>query len=57
MKENPTCYSSVVGESWHHLMMKVKYCYKIFDMGEVYKFSLFIPNIAIKRIFISLNSC
>ena len=35
MKENPVRYSSAVGESWHHLMLKVKYCHKIFDEQRV----------------------
>lgn len=35
MKENPVRYSSAVGESWHHLMMKVKYCHKIFDDSRI----------------------
>jgi REP element-mobilizing transposase RayT len=34
-KENPTRYSSAVGEAWLHVMFKVKYCHKIFDITEV----------------------
>ncbi|MEK9184927.1 MAG: IS200/IS605 family transposase [Patescibacteria group bacterium] len=34
-KENPTRYSSAVGESWQHAMFKIKYCHKIFDFKEV----------------------
>lgn len=31
MKNNPTRYSSQVGEVWAHFMFKIKYCHKIFD--------------------------
>ena len=34
-KENPTRYSSAVGESWQHAMFKVKYCHEIFDNREI----------------------
>lgn len=34
-KENPTRYSSAVGEAWQHAMFKVKYCHNIFDIKEV----------------------
>jgi len=34
-KENPTRYSSAVGESWQHAMFKIKYCHPIFDYKEV----------------------
>ena len=34
-KEDPTRYSSAVGESWQHAMFKVKYCHRIFDIKEV----------------------
>lgn len=34
-KENPTRYSSAVGELWIHATFKVKYCHKIFDIKEV----------------------
>ena len=34
-KENPTRYSSAVGEAWQHAMFKVKYCHPIFDDKEV----------------------
>ncbi len=34
-KENPTRYSSAVGESWQHAMFKIKYCHEIFDFKEV----------------------
>lgn len=30
-KENPTRYSSAVGEAWMHFSFKVKYCHNIFD--------------------------
>ena len=35
MKLNPTRYSSMVGESWHHFSFKVKYCHPIFDKEAV----------------------
>ena len=35
-KENPTRYSSAVGESWQHCEFKVKYCHNIFD-DEIYR--------------------
>ena len=35
-KENPTRYSSAVGESWQHCEFKVKYCHCIFD-DEIYR--------------------
>lgn len=35
MKENPTRYSSAVGECWVHAMFKVKYCHKVFDDERV----------------------
>jgi putative transposase len=34
-KENPTRYSSAVGDVWLHAMFKVKYCHKVFDHKEV----------------------
>ena len=34
-KEDPTRYSSAVGEAWQHSMFKVKYCHHIFDIKEV----------------------
>ncbi len=34
-KENPTRYSSAVGEAWMHFSFKVKYCKKIFDICEI----------------------
>ena len=34
-KDNPTRYSSAVGEAWQHAMFKVKYCHEIFDIKEV----------------------
>jgi|SRR3989344_6211797 len=34
-KENPTRYSSAVGEAWQHASFKVKYCHKVFDIKEV----------------------
>ena len=34
-KENPTRYSSAVGESWQHASFKIKYCHNIFDNKEV----------------------
>ena len=34
-KEDPTRYSSAVGEAWQHAMFKVKYCHEIFDIKEV----------------------
>ena len=34
--ENPTRYSSAVGESWQHCEFKVKYCHCIFD-DEIYR--------------------
>lgn len=34
-KENPTRYSSAVGEMWVHATFKVKYCHKIFDLEQV----------------------
>ena len=30
-KENPTRYSSAVGNAWMHFSFKVKYCHNIFD--------------------------
>jgi len=30
-KENPTRFSSAVGEAWMHCMFKVKYCHPIFE--------------------------
>ena len=30
-KENPTRYSSAVGEAWMHFSFKIKYCHDIFD--------------------------
>ena len=35
-KENPTRYSSAVGEAWQHCMFKAKYCHNIFD-DEIYR--------------------
>ena len=35
-KENPTRYSSAVGDAWMHCEFKVKYCHKIFD-DEIYR--------------------
>ena len=35
MKLNPTRYSSMIGESWHHFSFKVKYCHPIFDNEAV----------------------
>ena len=35
MKNNPTRYSSAVGEVWVMATLKVKYCHKIFDMLAV----------------------
>ncbi len=35
MKQNPVRYSSAVGEAWLHVMFKVKYCHKIFDMADL----------------------
>ena len=35
-KENPTRFSSAVGEAWMHCEFKVKYCHKIFD-DEIYR--------------------
>ncbi len=35
MKQNPTRYSSAVGEVWVMATFKVKYCHKIFDMYAV----------------------
>lgn len=35
MKNNPTRYSSAVGECWMHTTFKVKYCHKIFDKKEI----------------------
>ena len=32
MKNNPTRYSSAVGEIWVMVTFKVKYCHKVFDM-------------------------
>ena len=34
-KENPTRYSSAVGDVWLQAMFKVKYCHNIFDIKEV----------------------
>lgn len=30
-KENPTRFSSAVGEAWMHCEFKIKYCHEIFD--------------------------
>lgn len=38
-KENPTRFSSAVGEAWMHCEFKVKYCHKIFD-DEIYREAL-----------------
>ena len=35
MKNNPTRYSSAVGEVWVMATFKVKYCHKIFDVAAV----------------------
>jgi hypothetical protein len=35
MKQNPTRYSSAVGEIWVMATFKVKYCHKIFDILAV----------------------
>ena len=35
-KENPTRFSSAVGEAWMHCEFKVKYCHEIFD-DEIYR--------------------
>ena len=35
-KQNPTRYSSAVGEAWMHCEFKVKYCHAIFD-DEIYR--------------------
>ena len=35
MKNNPTRYSSAVGEIWVMATFKVKYCHKIFDIRAV----------------------
>jgi REP element-mobilizing transposase RayT len=35
MKNNPTRYSSAVGEIWVMATFKVKYCHKIFDIKAV----------------------
>ena len=35
-KENPTRFSSAVGEAWMHCEFKIKYCHKIFD-DEIYR--------------------
>ena len=35
MKNNPTRYSSAVGEIWVMATFKVKYCHKIFDLEGV----------------------
>ena len=34
-KENPTRYSSAVGEAWMHFSFKTKYCRNIFDLFAV----------------------
>ena len=34
-KENPTRYSSAVGEAWMHFSFKVRYCHNIFDIFGV----------------------
>ena len=34
-KENPTRYTSAVGEAWMHFSFKVKYCHNIFDIFGV----------------------
>lgn len=34
-KEDPTRYSSAVGEAWQHIMFKIKYCHELFDIKEV----------------------
>lgn len=38
-KENPTRYSSAVGEAWMHCEFKVKYCHAVFD-NELYREAL-----------------
>ena len=35
-KENPTRYSSAVGDAWMHCEFKIKYCHAIFD-DEIYR--------------------
>ena len=35
MKQNPTRYSSAVGEVWVMATFKIKYCHKIFDILAV----------------------
>ena len=35
-KENPTRYSSAVGESWQHCEFKLKYCHCLFD-DDIYR--------------------
>ena len=38
-KENPTRYSSAVGEAWMHCEFKIKYCHPIFD-DKIYRESM-----------------
>ncbi len=35
-KQNPTRFSSAVGDAWMHCEFKIKYCHKIFD-DEIYR--------------------
>src|SRR3989344_6085797 len=40
-KENPTRFSSAVGEAWMHCEFKIKYCHPIFD-DEIYREGMLI---------------
>ena len=48
MKNNPTRYSSAVGEIWVMATFKVKYCHKIFDILAVRLLCLALLNEALQ---------
>jgi REP element-mobilizing transposase RayT len=54
-KENPTRYSSAVGDAWMHVMFKVKYCHKVFDHKEVREYCDSLFEEASKRYGIPID--
>ncbi len=39
MKENPTRYSSAVGDVWSMMTLKVRYCHPVFDQPAIREFT------------------